>query len=133
MKLFGGSENYTLQAFEVKTSSEKSIPHFSLTISKVHNTENVLVETQMEVQDSYKIEGEVIKLFLNGVGRFNIESVSYNKSMFELFKKIVTTSKYFTMKIEVTLNGWTEEGAANIVELSCSLEANERTSSFLAN
>lgn len=114
MNLFGGSENYVLRSFIVSSGVDEespNFPHITLVINKVHNTSQTLSfpvgrsnsSVCAEVTDDYEPKNEVVELFVEGIGRFKIEANPSNKNTFEILKKTIEGTTYFSLKVTVSI------------------------------
>jgi hypothetical protein len=116
MNLFGGSENYILKSFNVSCGEKENgissdVPSLTLVIDKVHNTSQTLSFpfgssislVAAEVTDDYEPKNETVDLFVEGIGRFKIEEMPYNKRTFEIFKKTIQGTQYFSLKVKVSI------------------------------
>ena len=150
MNLFGGSENYILQTFETSTnmSEANDSSHISITLNKLHTVKDGLrvcevseeggqvtpseFKSFMVVLDDYVVVGDTVELYLNGVGRFVIVPTPFKKNMFALFKKIVTSERYFTLVLTVLANTWlvNVQKIAKTESFEVVFSASEVTASF---
>jgi len=116
MNLFGGSENYILTSFNVSCGEKENgvisdIPSLTIVIEKIHNTSQTLsfpfganiTQVTAEVTDDYEPKGETVDLFVEGIGRFKIEEKPSIKRTFEIFKKTIQGTNYFSLEVKVSI------------------------------
>lgn len=148
MNLFGGSENYVLKSFNVSCGEKENggisdVPSLTLVIDKVHNTSQTLSfpvgsnsnHVCVEVTDNYEQKNETVDLFVEGIGRFKIEEMPSNKRTFEIFKKTIQGTLYFSLKVKVSIKASVlmDRNKFSFSDTDLTFETNSQYASFSNN